>query len=193
MLIETCYVCAQVKMNQAAWEQKLKTLFNRFDKGGKGRVTKDDITTQANAFKTIGHLTSEEVDEMQQVFKELWSTFLNGTDSVSLDEWLDGHRVLLNPGKAVETPLEQMLQRAGTLMFRAADKERKGVISADEFAVYLACIGVGDREDAKEIFKKIDVEAKGEIKEDQFLHAFHEFNFQLQDMPSKWLMGPLVS
>ena len=177
-------------MAQSVWEKKLATLFNRFDKGSKGNVTKNDVEAQINAFKTIGYLTKEEEDQMRQTFTELWNVFLNGNDSVTLKEWIEGHRLLLNRDKSQISPLEGLIKRAGTLMFKAADKERKGAISEEGFGVFLACLGVKDQ--TKEIFKKLDISGQGEIKEDEFSHAFHEFNFQLEDATTNELLGPLV-
>ena len=179
-------------MAQEVWEKKLATLFQRFDKGGKGCVTRDDIEAQINAFKTTGYLTENEEEEIRATFAELWNIFLNGRDSVSLNEWIEGHRLLLKEDKAEGSPLEAALKRASTLMFKAADKQRKGALTEEGYAVFLACLGVNDAEHARYIFKKLDISGKGEINEEEFSAAFYAFNFKLQDEPSKELMGPLV-
>ena len=179
-------------MALAVWETKLATLFKRFDKGDKGRVTKDDIESQVNAFKTTGYLTQGEEKEMRGTFMELWNIFLNGRVSVAMEEWIEGHRILLSHDKAQISPLEVALKRASTVMFKAADKERKGALSEEGYTVFLACLGVNDTEYARKIFKKLDSSGKGEINEEDFSNAFHEFNFMLQDEPSKELMGPLI-
>ena len=180
------------KMALAVWETKLATLFKRFDKGDKGRVTKDDIETKVNAFKTIGYLTQGEEQEMREMFKELWNIFFNGRTSVTLEEWVEGHRILLSHDKAQISPLEVALKRASTIMFKAADKQRTGKLSAEGYAVFLACLGFDDTEYAHSIFKRLDSSGKGEITEEEFSNAFHEFNFNVQDEPSKEFMGPLI-
>ncbi len=84
------------------------------------------------------------------------------------------------------------LKRAGSLMFRTVDRERRGVITQEEFTVYLKCLGVDDAEQAKEIFSHLDVDKKGELREEDFLKAFHEFNYEKTDTPGKELMGPMT-
>lgn len=180
------------EMVTAVWEQKLATLFHRFDKGGKGHVTRDDAAAQVSAFKTMGYLSSDEEHVMKQAFDDLWGIFLNESESVSLNEWLDGHKLLLKHDKIQEPPLDKALNQAAALMFKAADKERKGAISADGFAVFLACLGVDRAEDARELLNRLAA-GRVEIRQEEFLQAFNEFCFQLHDGPSKWLMGPLVS
>ena len=179
-------------MALAVWETKLATLFARFDKGGKGRVTKDDIEAQINAFKTTGYLTQTEEEEMRGTFTELWNIFLNGRESVTLDEWIEGHRILLNHEKTQTSPLEVALKRASTLMFKAADKQRKGAISEEGYATFLACLGVNDVEHARSIFKKLDSSGRGELDQEEFINAFHDFNFKRQDERCKEFMGPLI-
>eukprot|EP00112_Aurelia_sp_Birch-Aquarium-sp1_P022006 Seg6064.1 transcript_id=Seg6064.1/GoldUCD/mRNA.D3Y31 product="Sarcoplasmic calcium-binding protein" protein_id=Seg6064.1/GoldUCD/D3Y31 len=173
------------------WNKKLTTLFRRFDKGAKGHLTKDDIEVQIEAFKTTGYLTKEEEAEIRDTYAKLWMTFLNGNQTVTLDQWIQGHLLLVNSESSKEL-WNGPLKRAGSLMFKAADKGRKGAITEEEFAVYLTCLGVDGPKYAKEIFPKIDASGKGTLSEEEYLHAFYEFNYNKEDTSSDELMGPLV-
>eukprot|EP00794_Sanderia_malayensis_P017330 gene17330-19063_t len=172
------------------WEQKLATLFHRFDKGGKGFVTKEDIKTQIEIFLTQGFLAEAGGQELTEAFEKVWSTFLNGHQQVSKEAWIAGHRCLVESNTGTNI-WEEALKRAGVLMFRAADKEGKGVITQDGFAVYLKCLGVDDECRAKEIFARLNAN-KDEMSEEDYLIAFHDFNYNKDDSQYKELMGPLA-
>ena len=174
------------------WENKLATLFHRFDKEKKGYLTKADIKTQTDAFMAMGSLTNEEQREIEKIYDRLWNTLLNGKAQVSIDDWVNGHRPLIESAEFATTIWDETLKKAGLLMFKVADKRRKGAITAEEFAGYLQCLGVDADQQAKDIFARFDVSGNGEMREDDFLRAFHDFNYNKEDTPGSELMGPLV-
>ena len=178
------------------WYQKLSTLFKRFDKAGKGHLTRDDINSQVDLFEAKGYLNSTDGSELRDLFGKLWSFFFNGSDSVDLEQWIKSHLTLIihencSVNVSEVNVWENMLKRTGTLMFRAADKQRRGVMSEEEFSIYLTCLGVEGDKYAKDIFKKLNVSADGKVSEDEFLQMFYDFVYSKEDAPSKELMGPL--
>ncbi len=77
------------------WSQKHATLFRRLDKGDKGFVTIEDMSTQIEIFLDLGSLTTEEGQEIREVYHSLWRTFFNESKKVNLEEWINGHRCLV--------------------------------------------------------------------------------------------------
>ncbi|XP_065052303.1 uncharacterized protein LOC135681658 [Rhopilema esculentum] len=173
------------------WKQKLGTLFKRFDKAGKGHLTRDDINSQVDLFEAKGCLNSTDGNELRDLFGKLWSFFFNGSDSVDLEQWIKSHLTLIIPGTSKVNVWDNILKRTGTLMFRAADKQGRGIMSEEEFSIYLTCLGLEGDKFGKDIFKRLNVSSDGKVSEDEFLQMFYDFVYNKEDAPSKELMGPL--
>ena len=174
------------------WTQKITTLFHRFDKDQDGYLTEADIVTQADEFCKNGYIRQEDAAKIKEKYVDLWKLFLQGKEKADVNDFVQGHIPLIKSKEFGTMMWNEKLSNAGSLMFKVADENQTGAITAREYGVFLRCLGVQNEECAKEIFAKFDKSNNETLTEDEFIEVFRGFVFNQEDSPSKELMGPLI-
>ncbi|XP_011506214.1 PREDICTED: sarcoplasmic calcium-binding protein [Ceratosolen solmsi marchali] len=172
------------------WRQKMRTLHSHLDVDKDGVLSYDDFMLLGKRFAKLGHLTTEQKDEFQEVLRKMWIEQwgeISPYNLVDVEKYLrEMHHVLED--KSLREKVHSFLP----YLFKAVDKDKSGEISVQEFKLFFKCLGL-DNDHAVISFTFIDTNEDGKISLKEFVKLGRDF-FLTQDhsRPSKHFWGPLV-
>ncbi|KAE9601798.1 hypothetical protein Lal_00040941 [Lupinus albus] len=160
---KTNFTTASATTSQAKKVEKdeLRKVFSTFDKNGDGFITKQELRKTLRNF-----MTDSETDEIFVKFDS------NGDGLIDFEEfWLLTSESIMGDEKegvnGNEGGEEVNLKEA----FDVFDKDKDGLISVEELALVLTCLGLREGkkiEECKEMIKKVDMDGDGMVNFNEF-------------------------
>ena len=161
------------------WNEKMKRLFHLYDIDRDGSITPVDFEILAEKLSSLvgqgdTHRREEYASARKLLCKEIMRADANQDGKVTLEEWLQFHRLvaaeLRKPGTHPEL-LEQLTQRINT-SFNMLDLNHDGHIARDEWVKTCQFFGI-DKETADKSFTTI---AKGDkLEESKAKTLFYDY------------------
>jgi len=185
-----------VQVRTSFFDQKIRTLFARFDFDGNGKIEKDDFETWTNNLAISGNLNNERKAHLHQNIISIWDAYFlpadtNHDGSVEYLELLDHMKAALR-GDRDDPVKRKAIFDTLPLIFDAIDTNSDGDIASEEFQAYFASFGLKDPKFAIEIFKEMDTNHDLALSKQEFVDAGIDFFMGLDNTsPSRFFFGPL--
>lgn len=178
-------------------KRKFTRLFEIYDADNQGFVNKATFEKLVKdlAFR-IGWI---EVDPEYQILMDKWMNFwdtiykygdMDENNRLTISEFLIGFDFIINE---MPESFEKVLIQVPYYLFQIHDTNQDGVISREEYKVFLDDIGSGlDDEAIDKLFIKIDLDGNKVITKDEFNQFVFQFYFSNnEDEPGNFLYGKI--
>jgi len=170
------------------WRRKARTLFDRLDKDGDGKLTPKDFKLIAENVIAIEHINGERAEEIKKSYEELWVKYfkpLTNGEEATFEELITN---IVNQGKA---ELKTHANRQFNNFFDTVDTNKDGKIQQQEYINFFQIVGM-DESFAKVAFQALDTNHDGVLSRQEFVSAGIDFAvLEHPRIPSDFFFGPL--
>lgn len=179
-------------METSAKSNKFNVLFDWFDQGRDGYLSRDDFQKMAGLFLALpGGEAPENAKPLRDAFDKWWELMLAAGDT-SKDGRL-GREEFLNVMKSSVTAPENFEKAVLAVIeafMRIVDTNGSGTLSFDEYVRMYTGLGI-DPKHSSDAFKRLDRDGDGALSYDEFRTAITEFYLSDdENAPGNWLLGP---
>ncbi|RWR94683.1 putative calcium-binding protein CML25 [Cinnamomum micranthum f. kanehirae] len=131
----------------------LRSVFNKFDANGDGKISSSELESMLNCFGNLG--SAQEAESMMQ------AADLDGDGYISLEEFLSVNTMEMDSGSCMED-----LRSA----FEVFDQDRNGLISAEELQHVLGAMGEkASLGDCRMMINGVDRNGDGAVNFEEFI------------------------
>ncbi|MFC6089840.1 EF-hand domain-containing protein [Saccharothrix lopnurensis] len=181
-------------MTSVLKDQKFSIVFDWFDQGRDGHLTRDDFQATARMFARVAHEDDHATAAaIHDAFDAWWELVLEHGDTggdgrISREEFTT---VMLVNVTAPEH-FDRAVMAIADAVIRALDTDEDGVLSHDEYVRLYDVLGI-PREHSSAAFAKLDLDGNGEISHAEFRQAISDFYLSADpDAPGNHLLGPVT-
>jgi len=171
------------------WEKKFLSIFRRLSLTGDGLIKKSDYAAWGDRYIEVGKIDGVKAKQIKRKLVKIWHDYL-GLDAVNdeIGEKAFIQCLLKHKDRILETAMQLM-----SLMFDLADLNGNGVISKDEYELFLRVFNVNDPGAAETAFKIIDTNGNDELSYDEFVYAGCQYFLSNDEsLPATHMFGPLI-
>ncbi|MFJ3882445.1 EF-hand domain-containing protein [Streptomyces sp. NPDC090077] len=181
-------------MSSTMMGQKFSLLFDWFDQDRDGQLTRQDLEATAAVFARI----AREEDHgnraaIRAAFGQWWQLLLAHADADG-DGQVSRHEFTTAMQDRVTAPahFETAVMAIADAVMSAADTNRDGVLSRDEYVAMYQALGV-PAEQSGPAFEKVDRDGDGIISHHEYRTAIVDFYLSTDPhAPGNYLLGPLT-
>lgn len=179
-------------MENNAKSHKFSILFDWFDQGRDGHLSREDFQTLAGLFLALpGGQEPENARALRSGFDTFWEALLAAGDA-SKDGRLSREEFISAIKSNVTAPgnFEQGVMAIIDAFMRIVDVNKDGSLTFKEYVQMYASLGI-DPAHSSDAFKRLDRDNDGSLSYAEFQQAIKEFYLSDdEDAPGNWLLGP---
>jgi Ca2+-binding EF-hand superfamily protein len=127
---------------------------------------------------------AEFTDELKSHWLKAYTVYFSNGAGESVDKYL---KHVEEFGKIPN--VVQICAELNTAMFTCADADQDGVVSFDEFQVWVSVLGVTDQDDVNFAFRMIDENKDGVLSKEELGEAMAHYYMDPEDGPYKHFYG----
>jgi len=171
------------------FDKKMKSFFRRVNVSDNGQMAQHDFEVLADRYVSLGKLSEAKAKQMRTKLDKIWNDiFKPQTTNGVLDE-----ASFIQALKNSEDKVHESAKVFYSMWFDVMDLDDKGVITEEEFSLFLKVFRVDSKKDAQDAFKAVDKNKNGKITREEFITTGCEFSMSNDEsLPSKYVFGPLI-
>jgi len=135
-------------------------------------VNKEDFVDIVKRFKTVGHATARQVEQLQDALTKFWNAYMAEKAAAEGGITADAYIAMLEAqGKKT---ISKTCNEIYTPFFEAFDANNDGHISLEKYTLYYKVLDLSESY-AEESFNVVDSDHDGEISRADFMFAVDDF------------------
>jgi Ca2+-binding EF-hand superfamily protein len=180
-------------MPDSAKNQKFNIVFDWFDQGRDGYLTRDDFQQMAALSTALpGGDAPENAQALRGAFEKWWGLLLAEGDTTG-DGRLGREEFIEVMKSSVTAPknFEDTVIKIADAFMRIVDTSGDGSLNFDEYVRMYEGLGI-DPAHSSDAFRRLDRDGDNVISHEEFRTAIVEFYLSDdENAPGNWLLGPL--